>query len=162
MDHSSDPLSGFTTIPRLFIPGHGTTNAPQSYSATCTVPAGQSYFRLRQIDRSGTVHFSTTVGLTVATSAPSQVPPGHFGISSNYPNPFNPSTIIAFAISAPGHVKLEVFDVTGKRVATLTDGPREAGSFSIRFDASGLSSGLYIARLASGKNVSVQKMLLTK
>jgi hypothetical protein len=66
----------------------------------------------------------------------------------NYPNPFNPSTQIAFDLPEASIVTLEVFDVLGRRVAVLEDGWLDAGSFVRTFDASGLSGGVYVVRLS--------------
>jgi FlgD Ig-like domain len=83
------------------------------------------------------------------------------------PNPFNPSTEIAFSLAEPGHVRLSVFDVSGRLVKTLIDAPMAAGPQSRSWhgdDASGLAvaSGLYFLRLESAKGVMVQKALLAK
>lgn len=70
-----------------------------------------------------------------------------FELHPNYPNPFNPSTVIGFQLSVFGKTRLAVYDVLGREVATLIDGPMSAGSHSITFDATGLASGIYLVEL---------------
>ena len=84
-------------------------------------------------------------------------------IESNFPNPFNPSTQIEYEVPEAGSVVLEVYDVLGRRVTTLVksnEHPR--GVFTVEFDAAGLSSGVYIARLKQGGQVVSEKMTLIK
>ena len=73
--------------------------------------------------------------------------PGSFRLYQNYPNPFNPSTEIAYRVQAPGLVTLRVYDVLGREVATLVEERRAAGLYRVRFDGSGLASGVYFYRL---------------
>lgn len=80
----------------------------------------------------------------------------------NYPNPFNPSTTISFSISDAVHVSLDVFDVTGRRVETLIDGPMSSGSHTALFDGSGFASGMYFYRLIAGDAELTGRMLLMK
>jgi hypothetical protein len=80
----------------------------------------------------------------------------------NYPNPFNPATIITFELATTGHTQLEVFDMIGRRVAILLNTPTTAGKHTIRFDASGLSSGVYVYRLTATGESFVRKMTLLK
>ncbi len=76
--------------------------------------------------------------------------PREYLLGQNYPNPFNPSTTIEFALPAAGPVLLQVFDLTGREVATLIDTPMPAGTHSVHFEASALASGLYVYRLSAG------------
>lgn len=88
--------------------------------------------------------------------------PMAYNLYQNYPNPFNPSTNITFDVAKSGFVSLEVFNMLGQKVADLVQEPKAAGSYTVRFDASGLSSGVYIYRLRSGNAVKTQKMMLLK
>jgi len=84
-------------------------------------------------------------------------------IDSNYPNPFNPTTRITYEVPEAGAVVLDVYDVLGRRVATLVnDNEHPRGSFTVDFDAAELSSGVYIARLKQGGQVVSEKMTLIK
>ena len=80
----------------------------------------------------------------------------------NYPNPFNPVTTIRYALPETEPVRLEVFDMMGRRVALLVDGTKEAGTHEVRFDSRGLSSGLYLYRMQTGKTALTGHMLLLK
>jgi hypothetical protein len=88
--------------------------------------------------------------------------PKNFTLSQNYPNPFNPSTQITFSLPKASDVKLVVFDILGREVATLVNGFKQAGTHSIEFNASSLSSGVYFYRLESGTFTDTKKMLLLK
>ncbi|RJP77282.1 MAG: T9SS C-terminal target domain-containing protein [Candidatus Zixiibacteriota bacterium] len=79
-----------------------------------------------------------------------------------FPNPFNPETALGFRLSAPGHVSLKVYDTAGRGVTTLVDSWREAGEHQATFDASGLPSGIYFARLEAGEFSATQKLILVK
>lgn len=79
-----------------------------------------------------------------------------------YPNPFNPITTLSFDLTHPGMVKLKVFDVTGRRVATLIDGNMTTGQHEITFDGIGLASGIYFARMTAGSQTMTRKMVLLK
>lgn len=86
-----------------------------------------------------------------------------FKLFQNYPNPFNPSTQISFELSSATNVSLEIFDSLGRKVATLVNANYAAGTHSVSFDASKLSSGLYIARVQYGSGQSsLIKMTLIK
>ena len=88
--------------------------------------------------------------------------PTSYSLSQNYPNPFNPSTQIRFTIPEKTNVKLEVYNLIGQKVADLVNSELSAGEYSITFNASGLSSGIYLYRLQAGNFSSVKKMILMK
>ncbi len=88
--------------------------------------------------------------------------PKEFTLSQNYPNPFNPTTAISFDLAEGSQVRLEVYNPTGQKVATLVNGWMEAGSHTVNFDGSGFSSGVYLCRLQAGKVVALRKMILLK
>ena len=81
---------------------------------------------------------------------------------NNYPNPFNPTTEISFSLSGDSHIKLEVFNTLGQRVAVLADGHFDAGQHVVTWNASNASSGVYFYRLTSESGVNTRKMMLLK
>ncbi|MFN3134725.1 MAG: T9SS type A sorting domain-containing protein [Candidatus Kryptonium sp.] len=88
--------------------------------------------------------------------------PKEFSLYQNYPNPFNPGTTIEFDIPEFTDVKLEVYDVLGRKVRTLVDERLGAGRYRVRFDAFDLPSGVYFYVLSANKFTSVKKMVLVK
>jgi hypothetical protein len=88
--------------------------------------------------------------------------PTAFVLQQNYPNPFNPSTTLEFSIPTKCRVVLEVFNILGQSVARLVDGEQAAGTYRTTFDASKLSSGVYLYQLKAGDFVQARKMLLVK
>lgn len=88
--------------------------------------------------------------------------PKEFKLNQNYPNPFNPSTVISYQLAENSEVKLKVFDMLGREVATLVNERVQAGEHQVSFDASTLSSGIYIYQLKTGEFSSTRKMLLIK
>ncbi len=88
--------------------------------------------------------------------------PGEYALHQNYPNPFNPNTTIAFHLGKSGSVRLTVFDLLGREVATLADGHKDAGAHTVAFDAARLASGVYVYRLQAGDFVQTRTMVLLK
>jgi aminopeptidase N len=83
-------------------------------------------------------------------------------LHQNYPNPFNPATTIAYTLPARVHVKLEIYDVLGRKIVTLADGFQDPGQHTAVFDASSLASGTYLYRLEAGTFQADRKMTLVK
>ena len=88
--------------------------------------------------------------------------PTQYALNQNYPNPFNPTTTISFDLPKAGYVTITVFDILGKKVATLVDGNREAGSYKTTFDARNLASGIYFYRINAGSFEKMHKMMVVK
>jgi len=95
-------------------------------------------------------------------TAPEAEIPNDFTLLGAYPNPFNPTSTICFALPEAARVNLSVYDVSGRQVATLVNGWREAGSHEVIFDASGLASGMYIYRIDAADFAGFGKIVLTK
>ena len=85
-----------------------------------------------------------------------------FELSQNYPNPFNPSTKINYQLPKDGFVSLKVYDILGRIVKSLVNGYGKAGKYSVSFDASKFSSGIYFYQLKSDGYNSIKKMILAK
>jgi len=88
--------------------------------------------------------------------------PGRFALRQNYPNPFNSQTIIDYELPTACRVKLEVFNLLGEKVGILVEGMQNAGQESVVWDASGVSSGVYLYRLTAGDFRHSRRLLLVK
>jgi photosystem II stability/assembly factor-like uncharacterized protein len=80
----------------------------------------------------------------------------------NYPNPFNPTTVVSYRLPAESHVKLVVYDLLGREVALLVNEKKTAGTHEVTFDGSGLASGVYLYRLTAGSFIQTRKMTIVK
>ena len=122
------------------------------------------FWRVKAYNAGGWGPFSAVQAFIVGpTSVDETRPlPGTYVLNQNYPNPFNPSTQIEFALPKQDNVRLEVFNLLGERVALLVDGLENAGYHVVRFDASKLSSGMYLYRLTTSETTFTRKMVLTK
>ncbi|MEX0686987.1 MAG: T9SS type A sorting domain-containing protein [Balneolales bacterium] len=102
--------------------------------------------------------YGQTVTVTTAQNDPNQIPVQP-ELRQNYPNPFNPVTQIEFEVPTAGEVRLEVYDMLGRRVAILLNEQAQAGKHRVPFNASDLSSGMYLYRLQT-PNQSIEKNML--
>jgi hypothetical protein len=105
--------------------------------------------------------FVNVVFTSVAERTGSEVP-ASYGLSQNYPNPFNPSTQIQYGLPTAGLTTMKVYNVLGQEVATLVNEIQAPGHYTVKFDASRLSSGVYFFRVQSGSFTAVKKMMLLK
>lgn len=139
-----------------FVPGFGTSTESHSYLfKDSKLAAGLYAYRLKQINFDGSFGYSNEVEVVITN-------PREFFLAQNYPNPFNPSTLINFSIPFDGLVNLTVYNSLGEEVAVLVNDILPAGSHSINFDASKLTSGIYIVRMTSGNFTNLIKMNLIK
>ena len=139
-----------------FVEGKGTTTETQYYSfVDIEVQSGKYFYRLKQIDFDGTTEFSNIIEVEIGVAK-------HFALHQNYPNPFNPITVISWQSPVGSHQNLKVYDLLGNEVATLIDEYKPAGSYEIEFNASSLSSGIYIYKLTAGEFTSTKKFILLK
>ncbi len=139
-----------------FIGGNGTTSEQNAYSfIDKNVAAGKYSYRLRQIDFDGSFKFSDEIKVIVNMGY-------DFNLSQNYPNPFNPATNIRYEIPYSGIVTVKIYDVLGKDIATLVNEEKPAGSYSLTFDGSRLSGGVYFYQLKAGSLVMNRKMILLR
>ncbi len=159
-----------------FVKGKGTTTEKNVYSLTDkTAESKKYYYRLKQIDYDGKYTLSNSIQIE-HTSIPL-----NFELSQNYPNPFNPVTTIRFSIpTSPDTpllskergrgevVTLKVYDMLGREVATIINEEKQPGTYEVEFsagssgNASGLSSGIYFYRLATGSFIETKKMILLR
>ena len=140
-----------------FVEGHGTVNTHQSYiNEDRNLTAGKYSYRLKQIDHNGNFEYFY-LNSYVFVGAPSK-----FNVSQNYPNPFNPKTKINFKLPVDSKVNIKIFDMLGREIATLVNGFKEAGYYTMEFNGSYLSSGMYFYRVQAKGFEVVKTMLLTK
>ena len=140
-----------------FVKGAGNSAEPRLYSfEDRNLQSGIYNYRLRQIDFNGNIgYFELPEVVTIGV-------PDRFFLEQNYPNPFNPVTNIVYGIPSAGIVRLKVFDMSGREVKTLISEYRNAGYYTLKFDAAGLASGVYVYRLESGNYVTNKKMVFIK
>ena len=100
---------------------------------------------------------SLGIGFTPIVEAPVE-----FALHPNFPNPFNPSTVLTYELRAASHMALKVYDTAGRLVSTLVDGFTQAGTHRAIFNGEGLASGIYLAKLEAGEFTAVQKLVLLK
>jgi hypothetical protein len=140
-----------------FIPGAGTTTEPQNYSfADENIENGTYLYSLIQIDYDGTTENVGSVEIIINNT------PNEYSLLQNFPNPFNPSTIIRFTVPERTKVVLRVYDVLGKEVAELINDIKSPGRYEVEFDPYGLPSGIYFYTVQAGKFTDSKKMILLK
>ncbi len=88
--------------------------------------------------------------------------PKEFALKQNFPNPFNPSTMIRYSLPENTRVRLVIYDILGKQVAELVNREEAAGNYEVKFDGSNLASGIYFYRLTTDKFTKINKMMLLK
>ena len=145
-----------------FVEGHGSSNSPREYSFTDENLKPENYqYRLKQIDNDGLFKYSKVIEASIEDI------PVQLVLEQNYPNPFNPVTKIKYSIPSVGtsllkFVQLKVYDILGREVAALVNEEKPDGLNEVQFNATGLSSGLYIYRLFCDGQVISMKMNLLK
>ncbi|NUN10720.1 MAG: T9SS type A sorting domain-containing protein [Ignavibacteriaceae bacterium] len=141
-----------------FVQGAGNSNSPKNYNYTDnTAVSGKYFYRLKQVDTDGTFDYSPVVEVDMG------ILPGGYRLEQNYPNPFNPSTSIKFAFSKDTKAAIKVYNALGVEVREIYNGIAEAGRvYDIKFNAAGLSSGVYYYKLITPEKTDVRKMMLTK
>ncbi len=141
-----------------FVEGHGTTTEPREYQyaddISRVIEVSLAY-RLKQIDYDGSYEYSEVLYLDNFT-------PSDFALHQNFPNPFNPVTIIRYSIPLKSQVEIVIYNTLGEKVKQLVSEEKEAGSYSVEFNASSLPSGNYFYRLQAGSFTETKKMVLMK
>lgn len=146
----------------LLAEGETDTNSVEITSPESGILA---WARVQTINEAGSGAWSEPIPFVIEdpVSAP-VVPelPREVVLHQNYPNPFNPTTTLTYELPEQAEVRLQVFDSMGRLVSTLVSGTAQAGTHQVRFDGSGLASGLYFVRLQTGDWVVTSKMTLVK
>ncbi len=138
------------------VPGSGTINEPKNYSFTERVNSGKYNYRLKQTDYDGNFKYyylNNEVEVCI---------PAAYNISQNYPNPFNPSTKIDFEIPQDGNVQILLYDISGREVTKIVNEVKAAGYYTVMFNASDLSSGIYFYKIKAGEYQEAKRMVLVK
>jgi hypothetical protein len=128
------------------------------------VTDGRLMYRFGPFAKAGDVYWLDNVALRKVQSVqPGGVLfPKDWVFSQNYPNPFNPRTKLHYSIPVPTKVRMTVYDILGRPVATLVDGQKAAGSYDVEFDGAGLASGLYYCIMEAGGFMDVRKLVLVR
>lgn len=137
-EHSQGPLASF--------------KFPVGEASNTLTPTDKDYFHNIELSWNSTV-----------TIIKDDVPVvNSFHLDQNYPNPFNPSTSIRYVLPENADVDLSIFDIVGKKVATMVNQQQGAGEYTVNFNAAGLTSGVYLYKLTAGKFSETRKMYLVK
>jgi hypothetical protein len=154
LNSENTALGGSWSYRVRYIPMTGPNKFVQPYTAVV------DHFT-KDVTKANTEYELWPAGLTGVTNLNTGIPV-KYSLEQNYPNPFNPTTKIKFQIPSEGVVKLKIFNILGQEVATLVNEQMKAGSYSVDFNASKISSGVYIYRIETGTFTSVKKMMLLK
>ncbi|HPS64706.1 MAG TPA: T9SS type A sorting domain-containing protein, partial [Ignavibacteria bacterium] len=175
---SSEILNGFTTAEKWASLSGGIVNdsigpggnsftlaagpfniaAGQEITVGFAVIAGNSLNDLVNIANIAKNKYISSISVkNISTEVPSR-----FELMQNYPNPFNPATTIKFALPKSEFVRIRIYDILGKEVATLVNEQLQAGYFEYNFNASNLSSGMYFYKIDAGVYSDIKKMVLVK
>jgi hypothetical protein len=145
-----------------FVQGHGNSNSPKEYSFTDKPNSGNNFtYRLKQIDFDGKYEYSPEVEVNLEV-------PVFFSVKQNFPNPFNPTTTIKYALPSMGIVMVDVFNILGEKVTRLVNERKSAGYHEVKWNTAGFASGVYIymiyVKTDEGNNDfrAVKKMILLK
>lgn len=140
-----------------FIQGSGNSNSVKKYEFS-DVPEQQGLYnyRLKQIDNDGSIAYYGPVLVDFSQT------PDNYALYQNFPNPFNPSTLISFDIPCESHVSLEIFNTVGEKVASPVSHYLSSGKHTVSFSAADLPTGLYFYVLRADEFTSVKKMMILK
>jgi hypothetical protein len=148
----------FTSV--AFMQGKGTTTEQQSYSySDNNLASGKYFYRLKQVDLDGTSTISKIIEVDI-------LQPMEFSLSQNFPNPFNPTTVISYSLPEKSEVTIRIYTSLGEYIGMIEQGTKEAGYYRMDFDGKQLTSGTYIYQLrATSQNntfTDTKKMLFIK
>ncbi|HSG27167.1 MAG TPA: PKD domain-containing protein [Candidatus Krumholzibacterium sp.] len=177
LDGGGAPVSGVTVYGVFNYPNTSSKSGVTGPDGKVTITSDRSKvqvdfcFEVTNVIKTGTTYDSGANLVTrscesgdvfSAVEGFEQKTPEAFGLSQNYPNPFNPVTLINYSLPVESHVRLDVFNVKGERVATLIDRVVGAGYHSTEWNAAGMSSGIYFYRLQTPQFTETRKMILLR
>lgn len=135
---------------------HGTSTRWNNYTFTDKlVKPGFHTYNLIEVELNGIIKIAGEKEIFVSG-------PNQFILYQNFPNPFNPSTLIQYSLPKAGNVELKVFNTLGEEVICLENGYKETGNYSVNFKTAGISSGIYFYQIKSGDYSCIKKMVLIK
>ncbi len=140
-----------------FVNGQGTSNKIHSYQFIDDekLLSGTYFYRLKQMDTDGSYRY-TAVETRIVQA------PALFALEQNVPNPFNPRTTISFQLKNDSYVNISVYNIHGRKIATLVDGDKKSGHHTIQFDTKDMSAGTYFYTMQAGSFKETRKMTLLK
>jgi hypothetical protein len=140
------------------IKGAGNSLVPRKYSFyDKEIPTNRKYsYRLKQIDYNGQYKYSAEIEVEI------KLIPKEYSLQQNFPNPFNPSTVINYSVPRAGQVILKLYNILGKEIALLINEFKEPGNYYYEFIGKNLNSGVYLYKFQAGNFVSVKKMIMIK
>jgi hypothetical protein len=162
IERSMTDSTGYVPLPTGLIPGNSPSQGTVEYSVVDDNAVGYQYYRVKQTDSADVASYSAPVKVESVTPVGPDQEFG-FALAQNYPNPFNPSTDIRFSVSRSAPASLRVYDLLGRHVATLFDEVAQPGRvYTMRFNASGVASGVYLYALTSDGRRDVKRLMVVK
>ncbi len=155
-------LSGYQYNPAMCAVGNEISGADYEYKDTTAVSDKIYQYCLHGIDYAGQVVFESFTELSTGVEIYDDQQPEKYALYPAYPNPFNPTTTIKFALPENQHVRIRVFDVTGRQMAELVDAPMSAGFHRMQWHAANVGSGVYFIQFETDKFCERRKCLLVK
>jgi hypothetical protein len=152
-------LNTFSTVPNDTIYGYNIIKVGDKFSKLRGI-VFYSFNRYKIVPRTN-ADFGTYIPLSVSDRIDGPIPT-QYQLSNNYPNPFNPTTVIEYALPREDKVSLKIYNVIGQEVATLKNEIQKAGTYRVSFDGAKLATGVYFYRLQTSGFNQVKKMLLVK
>jgi hypothetical protein len=148
----------WSTALEVLVEGFHVLRADYDYRDDTVQPGLAYYYKVREVELSGATHDYGPYEVSTLLKN---------SLEQNHPNPFNPTTTIRFSIAEDSHVRLAVYDVTGRLVRTLVNEARRANTYELEWDGRNdasqpVATGMYFYRITAGKFTQTRKMLLLK
>jgi hypothetical protein len=155
-----DLISSYVTNKELEGLGNSSIGHLYSYTDESVLPGNTYWYKIADIDINGRRTFHEAVSVTVSSNFDY---PSDYYVHSNYPNPFNPSTIIKYQLPVTSEIEISIFNSQGRQVMTLFSGVQTAGEHQVEWNASGFASGVYVYQFITKSGfVQSRKLILLK
>ncbi|MFA6980155.1 MAG: T9SS type A sorting domain-containing protein [Ignavibacteriaceae bacterium] len=148
-----------------FVFGSGNSNSPKSYYYEDSTNLQQAiyYYRLKQIDNDGAFKYSDSIEISTISKIENEANAvTGFLLKQNFPNPFNPSTVISYQLPVSSYVTLKIFNFLGREVTTLVNEEKAPGMYEVEYNAVNLSSGVYFYYFRAGSFSKSCQMVLMR